>query len=144
MDSAHLSLRTLFCGIRYNFDKLEVPLSPLSLPQHSLPIVPAFLKFSRVRAVSGSPSTRLHFLISRSVSAGFAGSCSLLLILHANCPSLCVPAVAMYLGSEINIPFVYSVPTTKLTFGINCSTERAVFHLSYGTGLRLNKTQPPA
>lgn len=28
VDSAHLSLRTLFSGIRYNFDKLEVPLSP--------------------------------------------------------------------------------------------------------------------
>lgn len=34
VDSAHLSLRTLFCGIRYNFDKLEkappCPLSPSS------------------------------------------------------------------------------------------------------------------
>lgn len=35
VDSAHLSLRTLFCGIRYNFDKLEkAPPCPLSPEQH--------------------------------------------------------------------------------------------------------------
>ena len=139
MDSAHLSLRTLFCGIRYNFDKLEkAPSCLLSLEQHRPLIVCWSSEVWPCQAVSGSLATRARFLISVSVSTRSFGSSDLSLILRTHWLSSLFRGWQKALCQGRNLFFIYSVEATKLTFEINCKWARIMFCLSSGPGVGIS------
>ena len=139
MDSAHLSLRTLFCGIRYNFDKLEkAPSGPLSPERHRPLIVRRSSEVWPCQAVSGSPATRAGFLISGSVSSRSFGSSDLSLILRTRWLSSLFRGWQKAQCRGRNLFFVYRVEATKLTFEINCKWVRLVFCLSSEPGVGIN------
>lgn len=139
MDSAHLSLRTLFCGIRYNFDKLErAPPCLLSPQPHSPLIVRWSSEVWLCQAISGSLATRARFLISRSVSTRSLGSADLSLILRTHWLSSLFHWRQKAPCRGGNLFFVYSVEATKLTFEINCKWVRVVFYLCPEPGVRMS------